>query len=155
MPSGGVQRLAILRIKPQIGCGDELIAQLLGESSFHSAQYCSRIIRAGHHRLHRHLDHRGNQGGRNAVSGDIGDEEASPVWVDSDKPVEISSDSGHRIISGADAQMAEFHRALQAALDGFLLRHRIMPDDYQAARDRKSTRLNSSHWHVSRMPSSA
>ena len=45
------------------------------------------------------------------MSRDIGDEEASPVRVDGYKPVEISCDSSHRTIRGADPQAAEFGNA--------------------------------------------
>ena len=51
------------------------------------------------------------------------------------------------------SDLAELLKAKDASIDA--------DDDFDAInrlymeRDRKSTRLNSSHWHVSRMPSSA
>jgi len=45
------------------------------------------------------------------VSGDVGDEEASPVRIDGDEPIEVTGDGRHRTIGGADAQTGEFRNA--------------------------------------------
>jgi hypothetical protein len=42
------------------------------------------------------------------VSGNIGDQEASPVWIDGDKPVKIPCYGRHRPIRRADSHTAEF-----------------------------------------------
>ena len=45
--------------------------------------------------------------------------------------------------------------AMYRAMALYFIRHEIDPKDEEAIKDRKSTRLNSSHVRTSRMPSSA
>ncbi len=45
------------------------------------------------------------------MSRNIGDQEPSPVRIDANKPIEISCYGGHRAISRADPQTAEFGNA--------------------------------------------
>src|SRR5271157_1915782 len=66
---------------------------------------------AGYHRLHRHLDHRCDERGWNAVSGDVSHEDADPVLIDGNEFVEIAGDGGHRMISGVDTKALEFRSA--------------------------------------------
>ena len=56
--------------------------------------------------------------------------------------------------SAKKKQAAELKKAekRKAEVDGLFAK---MYEDWSAGRDRKSTRLNSSHWNKSRMPSSA
>src|SRR5579872_844432 len=47
------------------------------------------------------------------MSGHVSDEESRPVRVDGNKPVEVSSDGRHRIVSSAHAQAADFRNAVR------------------------------------------
>ncbi len=100
MSRGRVQRLANLRIEPQIGGGNELAPQLAREDTIQPAQHFWRVMRAGHDRLHRHLDHRGDERSGDTVSGDVSHKEANPVLIDGNELVEIAGDGSHRMISG-------------------------------------------------------
>ena len=111
MSGGRVQRLANLRIRPQIRGGNELASELAGKDAIQPAQHLRRVMGAGHHRLHRHLIIAAMSAARNALSGDVSHEEAHPVLIDENKLVEITGDGGQRLISGVDTKALELGSA--------------------------------------------
>ena len=64
-------------------------------------------------RRERHLDHRGNQGRRNAVAGHIGHEDADALGVHFQEIVEVARDSGHRPVSRGDGEAATSRHRLR------------------------------------------
>ena len=50
-------------------------------------QHCPGAMGAGHDGLHRHLDHRDDERGRDTVSGHVSDQEANPVLIENRLPL--------------------------------------------------------------------
>ena len=108
-----------------------MAAQLAGENAIQSAQHLGRLAGAGSDGLHRNLKHGRDQRSRNAVSGDIRNQEADPVRVYLDKFVIIAADGSHGKIPYGNSQV------LNNGKTGRKNRGLYLPGNLQFALDRK------------------
>jgi len=104
---GGVEGGVVAGIEPQVGGGNELSPQLAAQGAVEAREHGLWILGAPDHGLGGNLNHGRDQGGGNAVPGDIGDEDADMSFVDREKFVEVSGDGGHGAVGGADVESIE------------------------------------------------
>src|SRR5580658_3203260 len=99
MTSRRISRLPPLRIDPQIRRRHELRSQLREQHVVQPAQHLSRIVRAHHHRLYRHLDHRREQRRWHAASPYVRHPNPDAIFIHDNEIVKISCNGSHRTIN--------------------------------------------------------
>ena len=75
-----------------------------GENMVQTAQDSAGVICAVRDRLQRNFNHRGDEGGGNAVPGNVGHQDADMFLVGTDEVVKITCYGCHGPIAGADAE---------------------------------------------------
>ena len=113
MPGGAVADHARGGVDEQVAGRDVLAAQSPAERLVHTGQHGRRTLGVIPLRRERHLDHRSNQGGRNAVAGDIGHEDADALGVNLQEIVEVARDRRHRPVSCGDGEGADSRHRLR------------------------------------------
>src|SRR5690348_13085216 len=86
----------------QVGGGYKVLFKFSAEGFVQTTENGCRIMCVNGLACESHLEHGGNQRCRNAVSRDVGHEDAELIGFGYEKIVEISRDCAHRQITGRD-----------------------------------------------------
>src|SRR5208282_2797946 len=105
MSGGGVAQLARLRVQINIRGSNILALGVAAESGVHGGEQlrgAGGVFALGDGG---HLDHGGDQGGGDAVTGDIGDEETRLADSGGQVVVEVAGDGGHGNVARGDVEV--------------------------------------------------
>ena len=107
MSRAGVAEEFLLKVEVDVGGGDEVRGEFAGQGAVETGEnlcgFRCLVSLAGES----DLNHRSNEGGRKAVAGDVGDENADVLVVDLDEIVEVAGDGGHGGVAGSNFEAEE------------------------------------------------
>src|SRR5262249_32114831 len=84
-----------LQIDEEIGGGHEMLFEFAAKRAIESSEDQRGVVGVRGLADERHFEHGSNEGRRNTVSGDIGDENSEPFIINGKKIIEVSGDSAH------------------------------------------------------------
>jgi len=84
-----------IEISVQIGCSDEVLFEFSAKSLVQANEHAFRILSVGCLRGKSDLQHGSDERGRDAVTGDVGDENAELIACERKEIVEIAGDGAH------------------------------------------------------------
>src|SRR5579863_8508009 len=102
MARAGVPNHFRVEIRIEIGCCDKVIFEFSAQSFVQPGKHARRVIGVAGLAGKRDFKHRSNQGGGDAVSGDVGDENAKMISFERQEIVEISRNGAHGKITRCD-----------------------------------------------------
>ena len=102
VPGAGVADNLGIKVRVQISGGDEVIFKLSAQSLVQSGEDACRVLRVSGLARKGDFEHGSDQRGRNAVPGDVGDENAEMIPFERQEIVEVARDSAHWEIPRGD-----------------------------------------------------
>src|SRR3954467_9899703 len=123
MSCGGVAESGGGGVDIDVSGGNELFLRVAVQDGVHSGEQDCGVGCVGALRGGSEFDHGGDQRGRNAVAGYVGDEEAGLLRVGEEEVVEVSGYGGHGNVAGGDVEVSGLrvvpgqNRSLDAARD--------------------------------------
>src|SRR6476620_6060843 len=106
MSRRGVAKFLGFRVEINVSSGYELVLRISMKSGIHPREESCGISRLRTLRCGCQFDHRCNQGGGNAVAGNVGDEESGARVIGENEIVKVSCDGSHRYVAGGDVKLS-------------------------------------------------
>src|SRR3984893_449869 len=100
-----VAQFVCSRVEMNVGGGHELVLRLTPQDVVNVGEKDRGIGVVAPLRRRRKLDHGGNEGGRHAVTRDIGNQETGLMLIGDDVVIEIASYRSHRQVACGDSEV--------------------------------------------------